>query len=72
MTKLEQIIKDRGIRKFRLAQSLDISESTLSAWAVNGLPRSAKKVAMLADLLNVPLEDLFEDTLESDKRDDEP
>ena len=60
-TKLERIIKARGVRKFRIAQSLDMSESTLSAWIANGLPRNVEKAAMLADLLKVPIEDLIED-----------
>ena len=64
MTKLEQLIQAKGLRKFRLAQSLDMSESTLSLWTQNGLPRNAKKAAKLADLLGVPLQDLIEDTID--------
>ena len=59
-TKLEQIITTRGIRKFRIAQCLDMSESTLSAWMATGLPRNVQKAAMLAELLDIPLEDLLE------------
>ena len=72
ITKLERIIKGRGIRKFRIAQSLDMSESTLSAWMANGLPRNVEKAAILADLLNVPLEDLIEDAIKRDNRDAKP
>ena len=61
MTKLEQAIRAKGIRRFKLAQALEMSESTLSIWAANGLPRNVEKAAMLADLLGVQLEDIFED-----------
>ena len=67
MTKLEKIIRAKGLRKFRLAQSLDMSESTLSVWAQNGLPQSVEKAVGLAELLEVPLRDLLEDTTDESK-----
>ena len=62
MTKIKELLDEKGITAYRMAVDLDLPQSTVSEW-INGLYKpKADKLLKIAIYLGEPVEKLIEDT----------
>lgn len=54
--KFMQLLQERGLTAYRVAQETGISQSTLSDWKTGRATPKANKLLVLAHYFNVPIE----------------
>jgi putative transcriptional regulator len=57
--KLKEIREDRKMKQIDLAELLDVSQRTISAWETGRRTPSPKFMQQIEDIFNVPKEDIF-------------
>ncbi|MCX6346793.1 MAG: helix-turn-helix transcriptional regulator [Actinobacteria bacterium] len=59
MTKLEKILKERGIKQVWLAERINKSPSELNRWLKGKRIPAYKNMCKISKALNIPVEDIF-------------
>lgn len=59
MTKLEKILKERGIKQVWLAERINKSPSELNRWLKEKRIPAYKNMCKISKALNIPIEDIF-------------
>ncbi len=68
MTKLGEILKQRGIKQKHIAKKLEVSEATVSHWVQGKNMPKAKYILKLTLLLNLPIEELINENKKGDEK----
>jgi DNA-binding XRE family transcriptional regulator len=59
MTKLKQLLADRGIKYNWLAKQLGVSQTTITAWCMGRCKPNSRYILPLTKLLNVEPENIL-------------
>lgn len=60
-SKIEKILKEKGISIYKLAKMTEIPQNTLRSYRLKGSEPSFKNACKIADVLDISLDDLRED-----------
>jgi transcriptional regulator with XRE-family HTH domain len=67
LKRLRNILKERNISAYQFAKDLGFPQSTVWEWLDGKYVPKAEKMATIADYLDVPIQVLIEDAIESKK-----
>ena len=59
MTKLEKILKERGVKQVWLAEKINKSPAELNRWLKGKVTPAYENMCKISKTLNVPVEDIF-------------
>jgi transcriptional regulator with XRE-family HTH domain len=59
MTRLQELIRERGLKQRWLAEQLGVHESEFSRWVLGVRPLSAERAQRIAEILDVPADQIL-------------